>query len=33
MAPFVWLVGGILLAAAEALSGDLFLIMLAGGAL
>lgn len=33
MAPFVWLVGGILLAAAEALSGDLFLLMLAGGAL
>ena len=33
MAPFVWLVAGILLAAAEALSGDLFLIMLAGGAL
>lgn len=33
MAPLVWLVAGILLAAAEALSGNLFLIMLAGGAL
>ena len=29
----IWLIAGILLAAAEALSGDFFLIMLAGGAL
>ncbi len=33
MAALIWLVAGILLAAAEALTGDLFLLMLAGGAL
>lgn len=33
MAALIWLVAGVLLAAAEALTGDLFLLMLAGGAL
>jgi membrane protein implicated in regulation of membrane protease activity len=33
VAALVWLVAGILLAAAEALSGDFVLLMLAGGAL
>ncbi|MFF0813797.1 NfeD family protein [Rhodococcus sp. NPDC003318] len=33
MAPLIWLVGGVLLAAAEAATGDFFLLMLAGGAL
>lgn len=33
MAALVWLVAGILLAAAEALSGDFVLLMVAGGAL
>ncbi|WP_027501897.1 NfeD family protein [Rhodococcus sp. UNC363MFTsu5.1] len=32
MAALVWLIAGVLLAAAEALSGDFFLLMLAGGA-
>ncbi|MDI9974577.1 NfeD family protein [Rhodococcus sp. IEGM 1307] len=33
MAALIWLVAGVLLAAAEALTGDFFLLMLAGGAL
>ncbi|GAA4474331.1 NfeD family protein [Rhodococcus olei] len=33
MAALVWLVAGVLLAAAEAATGDFFLLMLAGGAL
>ncbi|TQF66488.1 NfeD family protein [Rhodococcus spelaei] len=33
MAAIIWLVAGVLLAAAEALTGDFFLLMLAGGAL
>ncbi len=33
MAALIWLIAGVLLAAAEALTGDLFLLMLAGGAL
>lgn len=33
MAAIIWLVAGVLLAAAEALTGDMFLLMLAGGAL
>jgi membrane protein implicated in regulation of membrane protease activity len=32
VAALVWLIAGVLLAAAEALSGDFFLLMLAGGA-
>ncbi|MFC7450382.1 NfeD family protein [Rhodococcus daqingensis] len=33
MAALIWLIAGVLLAAAEVLSGDFFLLMLAGGAL
>ncbi|WP_338893321.1 NfeD family protein [Rhodococcus sovatensis] len=33
MAAIIWLIAGIALAAAEALTGDFFLLMLAGGAL
>ncbi|WP_072688697.1 NfeD family protein [Rhodococcus marinonascens] len=33
MAALIWLIAGVLLAAAEALTGDFFLLMLAGGAL
>ncbi|CRK50992.1 conserved exported hypothetical protein [Rhodococcus sp. RD6.2] len=33
VAAVIWLVGGVLLAAAEAATGDFFLLMLAGGAL
>ncbi|MFE3291862.1 NfeD family protein [Rhodococcus sp. NPDC059234] len=33
MTAIIWLVAGVLLAAAEALTGDFFLLMLAGGAL
>ncbi|MFC4604608.1 NfeD family protein [Rhodococcus kronopolitis] len=33
MAAIIWLVAGVLLAAAEAMTGDFFLLMLAGGAL
>lgn len=33
MAAIIWLVAGVLLAGAEALTGDFFLLMLAGGAL
>ncbi|TSD95347.1 NfeD family protein [Skermania sp. ID1734] len=33
MVALIWLVAGVLLAAAEALTGDFFLLMLAGGAL
>ena len=33
MAALIWLVAGVLLASAEALTGDFFLLMLAGGAL
>ncbi|GGG09799.1 membrane protein [Rhodococcoides trifolii] len=33
MVAIIWLVGAVLLAAGEALSGDFFLLMLAGGAL
>lgn len=33
MAALIWLVAGVVLAAAEAMTGDLFLLMLAGGAL
>lgn len=33
MAAVIWLVAGVLLAAAEAATGDFFLLMLAGGAL
>jgi len=33
VAALIWLVAGVLLAAAEALTGDFFLLMLAGGAL
>lgn len=33
MAALLWLVGGVLLAAAEVATGDFFLLMLAGGAL
>ncbi|RRQ28772.1 NfeD family protein [Rhodococcus sp. Eu-32] len=33
MAAIIWLIAGVVLAAAEALTGDFFLLMLAGGAL
>ncbi|WP_456308181.1 NfeD family protein, partial [Rhodococcus erythropolis] len=33
MAALIWLIGALVLAGAEALVGDFFLLMLAGGAL
>ena len=33
MGPLIWLIGGLLLVAAEALTGDFFLLMLGAGAL